>query len=78
MKITNFNVIKERKSEYGCSTAYKATVDIHTGIWFWEKIETKEVFKDEFQVNWIFTDTGKFTPEYEVEKLFRAWESQNM
>lgn len=79
--ITNLQITKVHNPDgYAHRVKCWATIDIvtETGFWLWKKtkIETREVFK-KAGVNWIFVDTGEFTPGHEVERLQQALEAQS-
>jgi hypothetical protein len=75
MKITNFRnlIVKDEIAT--------AQVDVTTGFWFWKKTETKVVSTHAviggkaYNLCWIWTDTGKFTPGREVEELYTAYQA---
>ncbi len=75
MKITNFR-LTERVGIDALSWKFKALVEVETGIFF-KKKEDKVIYK-EFGCKWVFADTGKCTPNYDVEQLQRKFEAERM
>ncbi|MCJ8293757.1 MAG: hypothetical protein MJK15_05055 [Colwellia sp.] len=75
MKISNFRLI-ERVGTSALTWKFKALVEVETGMFF-KKKEDKTIYK-EYTGHWFFTDTGKYTPEYDVEGLQRKFESEQM
>jgi hypothetical protein len=77
MKITNFRNLIVKDS------IATAQVDVTTGFWFWKKTETKVVVNKNvwtitgtvINVAWTWADTGKYTPDFEVEELHRAYQA---
>ena len=75
MKISDFRLIE--KSGNSCSNyCFKAIVTIETGIFFKSKRDV-EIFRG-FACYWSFVDTGKFTPDFLVERLERSYLSKLM
>ncbi len=75
MKITNFR-LTERTGTSSLTWKFKALVEVETGIFF-KKKEDKVIYK-EYGSNWVFADTGKYTPDYDVEELQRKFEAERM
>ena len=78
MKISNFcNLKRFPNQKYRSIESLVADVDVTTtsGILWWKKTktETHQVFKGESGINWQWLDTGKWTPEYQVERLYDAY-----
>jgi len=71
MKITNFELTKTTGNSY-LNYIYHALVDVETGMLWWKKTNRLEVQKP-YAGFWIFVETGKFTPNVEVETLARSW-----
>lgn len=70
MKISNFEIInKETRMPAG---AYKATVDVETGILWKKKVVNREVQRKVGEY-WFFVDTGRFCPDLQVENLARSY-----
>lgn len=76
MKLSNFKLITT-KGRSIIDRMFYATVDVETGILWWKKKETKEIFKGQFNVFWAFRDSGDFTPGRQAEKLSRAYEAEH-
>lgn len=79
MKISNMrNVKKTQSKKYSGIYSVVADVDVTTttGILWWKKeiTETHQVFREEMVANWIWLDTGAWTPGYQVENLYSAYE----
>lgn len=74
MKLSNFRVLSERQLGYGADIF--AQVDVTTGSLWWKKTETRTINKPPAGVFWFFVDSGVFTPGYQAEMLFNAWEAQ--
>ena len=73
MKISNFKIISTKKGlDIFSPKTIIAEVDITTGIWPFKKTKVKQVVNDGIGY-WFFLDTGKFTPSYDVEELYRAY-----
>jgi len=53
-----------------------ATVDVHTGRWFWKKTEVVQVFKTSNSLYWQRLDSGELTPGHRVEQLAEAYQAQ--
>ena len=70
MKISNFKETR-RDGDGVLGGRVFATVDITTGAWIWRRTVTREICKE--HSTWFFTDTGEFTPEWDVEALARAY-----
>lgn len=70
MKISNFRLTEVIRK--GFNLSFKAKVTVTKGIWFWKTVEDVEIYK-EFASFWIFLDTGRFTPNFQVETLVRAY-----
>lgn len=67
MKIDNFKLLKIVDGiEY-------ATVEVTT---FWKKKEIVTIFKG--RDYWQFWDSGKFTPNYIVERLYEAYNAREV
>ncbi|MCA1806961.1 MAG: hypothetical protein LC687_03790, partial [Actinobacteria bacterium] len=49
-----------------------------TGCLWWKKehTETRQIFRDEMGINWMWVDNGKWTPEYQVESLYNGWRAK--
>ena len=47
-----------------------AEVDVTTGIWPFRKTQTVAVTKESY---WFFVDTGRFTPNLDVEDLEKGY-----
>lgn len=73
MKITNFRLIG-RTGTNALDWRFTAVVSVTTGLFF-KKTQDKEVFK-EYGGFWFFVDSGKFTPNTDVEDLQRQFESK--
>jgi len=74
---SNFKMLKELKN--GFSMGYIAEIDIKTKHWFRKpEKETRRVSKAPGELFWAFVDTGKWTKGLKVEKLFRAYEFQQL
>ena len=81
MIISNLHNVKNVQSKvYQSLYAVVADVDVTTttGYWLWKKTETvtRQVFKDELAVSWVWADTGEWTPRRDVEQLHTAYEAQ--
>ena len=81
MIISNFHNVKNVESKvYQCLYAVVADVDVTTttGYLLCKRTTTvtRQVFKDEMSLNWIWTDTGEWTPRFIVEKLYNAYTAQ--
>jgi len=79
MRIDNFQ-LKEVLTLEGSQVvkpqiAY-ATVDVHTGPWFWRKTEVVQVFKTRNSLYWQYLDSGEFIPGHRVEQLAEAYQAQ--
>lgn len=76
MKISNFrNVVKIPSTQYKTFYSVKADVDVttrHKILWWKTKTETRQVFKGEMAINWVWVETGQWTPGYDVEQLYKA------
>ncbi len=70
MKISNFR-LKEVIGKSASEWKFKATVDVTTGFFF-KKTDTVELFRH-YGGNWIYLETGKFTPNDDVEVLERSY-----
>jgi hypothetical protein len=53
---------------------YTCDVDVTTGFLFWKRTVTKQV-RRKYAEFWHFSDTGAFTPGYQMEALERACEA---
>jgi hypothetical protein len=73
MKLSNFKLIEKKKVNV-LTDIYIAEVDVTTGI-FKKKTERKVVCRETCG-SWFWQDTGKFTPNFEVEKLARIYTSK--
>ena len=72
MKISNFRDLQNLPS--GRRTA---KVDVEIGLWPFKKVKTKDVAQDPYTGGlWYFVDTGRWTPNFEVEHLERVYYSQ--
>jgi hypothetical protein len=67
MKLSNFQ-LKDASEK-----RKKAAVQVTDGHWPFKKIAYREIAKDQYTVYWYFTDTGEFAPDYQAERLYRAW-----
>ena len=71
MKLTNFKLLETKGKD--CSTwKYIAEVDVETRPFpFWKKrVETRKIIR-EYAEAWNFVDTGKFTPDFQSDRLAR-------
>ena len=75
MKISNFKFIDSRITQNG-TKLIRASVDVQTGFLKWKKKKTREIFKNGHK-NWVFSDSGDYTPGYQVEKLVIVYEARN-
>ena len=78
MKISNFRNLKRIPStEFKSVEALVAEVDVTTvsGFLWWktEKVETRKVYRDELDIHWKWLETGEWTPNYTVEKLYSLY-----
>jgi len=78
MQISNFRNLKQIPSEeFRNVFSLAAEVDVTTtkGILWWKTkhTETHQVFREELGVNWMWVETGKWTPGSDVENLYRAY-----
>ena len=77
MKITNFRLIKVDYSFLG--TDFRAIVDVEESFGLFRtkrKKETREIYKRAGRSRWFFSDSGEFTPEFQVETLIRVLEAK--
>lgn len=78
MKISNFRNLKRLPSRhYSVLESLVADVDVtirNKILWWKTKTETRQVFREEGGLNWMWLETGEWTPGCQVEKLFRAYE----
>jgi hypothetical protein len=77
MKISNFKIIKETGAY--SSKMYYAEVDVTTtkGFWLWKKCCTeRRIVCSHYGGAWFFIDTGEFTPGFEVDTLYRAYDAK--
>lgn len=74
MKLSNF-VLTRKKGKSELDWEFFAEVDVTTGALWWKKTERREIRK-EYGGDWHFTDTGKFTPGFQVEEFARAWKAK--
>jgi len=79
MQISNFRNLKRFPSKtYHTLESLVADVDVTTtsGILWWKKTktETHQVFKSESGGHWQWLENGKWTPEFQVERLYDAYE----
>ena len=74
MKITNFKLISKLGTTV-LNFRFIATVDVTTGVFF-KTITTKEIQRD-YGGCWYFTNSGRFTPDYQVEDLVRVFEAKH-
>lgn len=51
---------------------YKAKVDITTGILWWKKTESREIFRD-LSDFWRFAESGQYVPGLRTEALEAAY-----
>jgi hypothetical protein len=66
MKLSNFKLI-------AVTDKYNhATVDVETGHLWWKRKECKLIAKPIKETYWRFTDSGRFTPDNDVEYLEAA------
>ena len=73
MKILSFELTESKRGRFG--DILYGRVSVRTGLWpILYKEETRSVCKE--GSFWFFMDSGKYTPDYEVEKLHRAWEAR--
>lgn len=73
MKITNFrNYVTPGREKAFVEVFATATVDVTTGVLWWEKTETKDVAR-RVGGGWYFADTGRVAPKYLVEGLENAY-----
>lgn len=75
MTFSNFQ-IHRTIFKYGVIWEEYGTVDITTGLWKWKKTITHKIFKTDN--NWMFLDTGRYTPGGTVERLERAYKAQRV
>jgi hypothetical protein len=79
MKISNITEVKKltKTGAAGITigTMIYCTVDVETGYLWWKKVSKRQVCKQE--INWFFVDTGDFTPDYQMENLWRAYVAKN-
>ena len=71
MKFSNFK-LTEMKGTTAINKEFFATVDVETGVLFWKRKSTRKI-RRVYGGFWHFVDTGKYTPNYQVEDLARAW-----
>jgi len=71
MRISNFELV-ETKGSRPTDWVYIANVDMEEGVLWWKTKKTREI-RREFAGFWYFSDTGAFTPVFQVEKLARLW-----
>lgn len=69
MKCTNLGPINRLDQKFG--TVFVSTVDVTTGMLWWKKTKTRMIMRKEGDY-WFFVDSGRFTPEWQVENLVRA------
>ena len=76
--LCNIEIIQSKKYHSLHSVVAKVDVTTTTGYWLWKKTETvtRQVFKDEMAVTWVWADTGEWTPRRDVEKLYNAYTAQ--
>ena len=73
MKISNFKETGRVGGTTWYSTKVFATVDVTVGMWWWKRTTQREVCKERHSTFWFFTDAGKFTPDWVIETLARAY-----
>lgn len=74
MKISEF-VLTKVIGKTPLDLEYFASVSVTTGVLWWKKVERRHVHK-KYAGNWVFVDTGEWTPGYQVEALERAYKAQ--
>jgi len=74
MLISNFKLVGVIGNS-PLSFKFRATVDVYTGVLFWKKKETKDIFKT-YTSLWYYTDTGECVG-VSAENLCRAFEARH-
>jgi hypothetical protein len=77
LKIDNFRLVKVVLSKHKLMEAVWANVDVTTGSWFVKKTVTKTVYLGYVHINWVWAETGEFTPLRTVEDLGAAFLASN-
>ena len=79
MKLSNISEVRKvtKKSDNSIitETIYYCTVEVETGHLWWKKVSKRQVAKRE--VNWFFVDNGEFTPDHQMENLWRSYIAKN-
>ena len=70
MKLKDFSLEGHIKRGYGQELL--ATVTVVTGMLWWRKEKRVRLNKPAYGNYWVFTDTGKFTPDLVIEELEKA------
>ena len=72
MSVSNFE-LEEVRGHNILNKVFYGTVDHTTGFLWWKQTERVEVNLEASSIYWHFTETGKMTPNHDVENLFRSW-----
>lgn len=73
MKLSNF-VLKKTKGTGPLDWEFFADVDVTSGFLLWKRTVRREIYR-EYGHNWIFVDTGEYTPDTQAERLGRDWKA---
>jgi len=71
VKLSDFRNLREN------DTFFVAEVCVTTGIWPFRKTITRSIVR-QFNCNWVFSDTWKFTPGNQAEVLEREYIFQKL
>lgn len=71
MKLSDFKLIKS-VGKNALDLEYFAEVTVTSGALWWKKAIKAKIHKT-YGGSWHFLDSGKFTPEYQAEELYRSY-----